>query len=81
MKGRIEIDRERCKGCGLCITVCPKDNISISEEINAKGYYPASFAESEAETDDKSQCTGCAMCAITCPDVAIEVYRESKEKE
>ncbi len=81
MKGRIEIDKERCKGCGLCITVCPKHNISISEEINAKGYYPASFQDSDVEGSEQIQCTGCSMCAITCPDVAIEVYREGKDDQ
>ncbi len=43
VKGRIEIDRERCKGCGLCILVCPKKRIEISEELNTKGYYPATL--------------------------------------
>ncbi len=80
MKGRIEIDKERCKGCGLCIMVCPKHNIEVSEELNTKGYYPASFKEAEGDADPKSECTGCAMCAITCPDIAIEVYRQSKEE-
>lgn len=76
MKGRIEIDRERCKGCALCTTVCPKKQIEISGQLNTKGYYPA---ESKAEAE-QSQCTGCALCAVTCPDVAIEVYRERKAK-
>lgn len=80
MKGRIEIDRERCKGCGLCITVCPKKQIEISEELNTKGYYPASFKEEDVQDMEVIECTGCAMCAVTCPDVAIEVYRESKGK-
>ncbi len=79
LKGRIDIHRERCKGCGLCIAVCPKKQIEISERLNTKGYYPASFREENlAETDD-SKCTGCALCALVCPDVAIEVYREDKD--
>ena len=77
MKGKIEIDRERCKGCGLCIMVCPKHRIEISDLLNAKGYYPAKSQE-ENLPDNLRECTGCALCAITCPDVAIEVYRESK---
>ncbi len=79
MKGRIEIDKERCKGCGLCINVCPKKQIEISEELNTKGYYPARFQEENLTETDPAECTGCAMCAITCPDVAIEVYRQSKD--
>jgi 2-oxoglutarate ferredoxin oxidoreductase subunit delta len=80
VKGRIEIDKERCKGCGLCITVCPKKQIDISDQLNTKGYYPASFLEESVSHDAVVKCTGCALCAVTCPDVAIEVYRSSKDE-
>ena len=80
MAGRIDIDGETCKGCGLCITVCPKKLIEVSEDLNTKGYYPASFKGIECSPDKKLQCTGCALCAITCPDVAIEVYRDKKSE-
>jgi 2-oxoglutarate ferredoxin oxidoreductase subunit delta len=79
VKGTIDIDFERCKGCGLCVAVCPKQQIDISEDLNAKGYYPAHFKGSEPEASEEAKCTGCALCAVTCPDVAIEVYRESKK--
>lgn len=78
MKGRIEIDRERCKGCGLCIAVCPKKQIEISDCLNTKGYYPAKFHEESVQDDAVRKCTGCALCAVMCPDVAIEVYRQDK---
>jgi 2-oxoglutarate ferredoxin oxidoreductase subunit delta len=78
VKGRIEINKERCKGCGLCIAVCPAKNIEISDELNTKGYYPAHFQEENLKDVSQAKCTGCALCAITCPDVAIEVYRETK---
>ena len=81
MKGRIVIDMERCKGCGLCIIVCPKKQIEISDQLNKKGYYPASFKEAEVEDLDQVKCTGCSLCAITCPDVSIEVYREGKDED
>ncbi|MEI7449678.1 MAG: ferredoxin family protein [Desulfomonile sp.] len=80
MKGRIEIDRERCKGCGLCIAVCPKKQIEISDRLNTKGYYPASFQEESVKDAEIVKCTGCALCAVTCPDVAIEVYRQAKDE-
>jgi 2-oxoglutarate ferredoxin oxidoreductase subunit delta len=69
MAGKIIIDSERCKGCGLCVIVCPKDSIVISKKSNKKGYFPAQATD--------SGCTGCAMCAIICPDAVIEVYREN----
>jgi 2-oxoglutarate ferredoxin oxidoreductase subunit delta len=81
VKGRIEIDRERCKGCGLCTTVCPTQRIEISQELNATGYYPASFKEVDTTDAESIKCTGCAMCATMCPDIAIEVYREEKKGE
>ncbi len=71
MAGRIIIDAERCKGCGLCVTVCPKNSIAISKKSNSKGYFPAEKISEE--------CTGCAMCAIVCPDAVIEVYRRQIE--
>jgi 2-oxoglutarate ferredoxin oxidoreductase subunit delta len=88
---RIEIDENRCKGCGLCTTVCPFDLIRISERFSAKGYRPAEYIEnrpgdgvnapdsvSSAAGPSDRQCTGCANCATMCPDVAITVYRSSR---
>ncbi|MGD9580577.1 MAG: indolepyruvate ferredoxin oxidoreductase subunit alpha [Vampirovibrionia bacterium] len=68
--GRIVIDPETCKGCYLCIDVCPKDMIIEGEMINHNGYHPAVFRT------DKDDCIGCALCATRCPDIAIkEVYK------
>jgi len=73
VKGKIKIDRERCKGCLLCIEVCPNDRIAVDETQNKKGYNPAKFVE-EVKENEKG-CVGCAQCATVCPEVAIEVYR------
>jgi 2-oxoglutarate ferredoxin oxidoreductase subunit delta len=73
IKGKIKIDRERCKGCRLCMEVCPNQRIEIDDALNKKGYAPARFND-EDEVDRKG-CTGCAQCATVCPEVAIEVYR------
>ncbi len=80
MKGRIEINSELCKGCGLCIIVCRKKLIEISSQLNKKGYYPAKYKEEDV-ADESCECTGCVLCALTCPDIAIEVYRQEKEAE
>lgn len=72
MAGKIIIDTERCKGCGLCISVCPNHSIVVATESNQSGYFPA-----EARNID---CTGCAKCAIVCPEGVIEVYWEKADK-
>jgi 2-oxoglutarate ferredoxin oxidoreductase subunit delta len=71
-KGRITVDVDRCKGCELCTTVCPKHLIHMAGSFNAKGYRPAELVDPGVE------CTGCAICAVICPDAAITVYRFAK---
>ncbi|NTW28093.1 MAG: 4Fe-4S binding protein [Coriobacteriia bacterium] len=66
---RIIVDERYCKGCGLCVDVCPRHIIALDpEKMTDKGYRPAMLT-------DESQCTGCATCALMCPDVAITVER------
>jgi 2-oxoglutarate ferredoxin oxidoreductase subunit delta len=65
---KIEINEERCKGCGLCTLCCPKKLIQIGKEINRQGYFYASWDEQEA-------CTGCALCGEICPDIAITIWK------
>lgn len=52
----------------FCIEFCPTKSISMSEELNLKGYFVAAFAAD-------SGCSGCGTCALMCPEVAIEVVR------
>ena len=66
--GKISIERERCKGCHLCVFVCPKKIMVAEEKLNQKGYAPAGITDME-------DCTGCALCAEICPDVCITVWR------
>ena len=67
VKGEIVIDRERCKGCAVCLGACPNAVIALSKNVNSKGY---NYAEAV-----KDECIGCASCAIVCPDGVISVYR------
>jgi len=64
----IKIDKDKCKGCELCVIHCPKQQIEISEELNEEGMHFAVFK-------NEGKCTGCCICAKVCPDVAIEVYK------
>lgn len=41
-KGKVTFDQEYCKGCALCVSVCPKDVLALkTDELNPKGYRPA----------------------------------------
>ena len=60
------IDSERCKGCGLCVTVCPKNVLEVSDQVSTKGYFPVYQARPE-------DCIYCAMCCTMCPDMAITI--------
>lgn len=66
---RIIINQDGCKGCEMCVNVCPRHIIALDKEkINAKGYHPAKLL-------DEEKCTGCCSCAMMCPDCMIVVER------
>ncbi len=66
---KITVDFERCKGCGLCATACPKRIVAMQQEKrNRKGFFTAVCI-------DDNSCIGCAMCATMCPDCAITVEK------
>ena len=66
---RVVFMEERCKGCRLCVEVCPKKIVFLDKSVlNGKGYHPATVTDMES-------CIGCAMCATMCPDCAITVEK------
>ena len=60
----VSIDEDWCKGCGLCIDICPKKVLEFNEKVKAE----------PARLDD---CIGCHQCENICPDFAVTV-REAK---
>ena len=66
---RVTIDRVYCKGCNICLSVCPKKIFVSSKKRN---YYGSSMPDAQ-NTD---ACLVCGMCERLCPDGAIDVERE-----
>jgi len=66
---KMTVNFDRCKGCGLCTSACPKKIVVLqNERLNKEGY-------STAVCTNQDICIACAMCAMMCPDCAIEVKK------
>ncbi|MCL1890938.1 MAG: 4Fe-4S binding protein [Coriobacteriia bacterium] len=66
---KVVISTTFCKGCGICVDVCPEGILKLNDDIiTQKGYHPAICTNDDA-------CTGCTSCALMCPDVAITIER------
>ena len=65
-RGTVTIERERCKGCELCIPACPPEVLSMSREVNGMGFRVPELHPG---------CTGCGACLLVCPDFVFEVFR------
>ena len=57
------IDREWCKGCGICVHFCPKNVLELDEEDKVVAVR-------------REDCICCKMCELRCPDLAIEIETE-----
>lgn len=72
IKGVIDVDNERCKGCGVCVSVCPTQAIALNNKVNVMGYNFCYMINADA-------CIGCAACGMICPDSVITVHKEKVE--
>ena len=71
MGWRIRIFEEFCKGCMLCVELCPHQVFERTNRLNRRGYFLPAVAHPE-------RCRGCMVCEHICPDMAIEVERAEK---
>ncbi|MHB8262459.1 MAG: 2-oxoacid:acceptor oxidoreductase family protein [Acidimicrobiales bacterium] len=59
----VEVMRGWCKGCNICVVVCP-ERVLILDRFDI------------AVASNPDRCTGCGLCARLCPDMALEVWLE-----
>ena len=69
---KITIDKDKCKGCVLCIKACPQNTLKMSKKVNKRG-------QQYAEVTLPEKCTGCGICVTMCPDSAIEIIESEKD--
>lgn len=62
----IAINRDWCKGCTICVEVCPHQVLEVDQESFDHGFHPVVAARPE-------DCTVCRQCELLCPDLAITV--------
>ena len=71
-RGRLDLDAEECKGCGLCVEACPPKVLVLAPQLNRYGYHPVTYSG--------EGCTGCGICFFACPEPgAIVVWRLKTE--
>lgn len=59
----INVIKEKCKGCTICVKNCPFNAITMEAKLAVIG----------------ASCTGCGVCVDKCPFKAIEKIEEEKE--
>ncbi len=64
--GAVDINHRWCKGCGVCVAVCPKQALRL---------------EHEKSVCDPEKCVACGMCELYCPDLAILVDKTEKPEK
>jgi NAD-dependent dihydropyrimidine dehydrogenase PreA subunit len=55
----VNVDNEKCDGCGTCVDICPVDVFEIKEE--------------KCYVVNPDECLVCKACEVQCPNGAIEV--------
>ncbi|MBF0378986.1 MAG: ferredoxin family protein [Desulfamplus sp.] len=62
------INRDWCKGCGICVHFCPKKVLEIDSQEKVVAVRP-------------EDCICCKLCELRCPDLAIEVVTEQPDQD
>ena len=68
LRNEVEITPEWCKGCDICVKMCPERCLVLN-------------AEQIVELTAPDICTGCRLCEWLCPDFAIRIHRHAIVEE
>ena len=71
---KIIINPHFCKGCHICVFVCPHGVLEVSDEVDNRGFFLPKVINLDA-------CTVCKLCELQCPDFAISVQASEKDQE
>jgi 2-oxoglutarate ferredoxin oxidoreductase subunit delta len=66
---KITLNAEWCKGCHICVEVCPRKVLEVDRGSFLRGFHPVVVARAE-------DCTACRQCELLCPDLAIAVEED-----
>jgi 2-oxoglutarate ferredoxin oxidoreductase subunit delta len=69
MSYHISINKDRCKGCSLCVNFCPVKILQLGESSNLMGYRNVVCL-------DEGKCIGCQSCVRMCPDCVIGITKD-----
>ncbi|MBD3285477.1 4Fe-4S ferredoxin [candidate division WOR-3 bacterium] len=64
----IHVYPELCKGCEICVMMCPKDILAIGDDLKVK-------------VVNKQDCIVCNLCEWHCPDYAIFIEKKKKKEQ
>ncbi len=64
--GQVYLIATRCKGCNICISLCPRGVLQSSSLTNEKGYHLPEIIPAK-----ESDCVHCEFCTMVCPEFAI----------
>jgi len=65
----LTINKDKCKGCSLCVNFCPVKILQLDEHSNAIGYR-------NVICTDEGKCIGCQSCVRMCPDCIIGITKD-----